>query len=186
MNERFVVFDVETPNSANNRMSSIGITVVENRMITDSFCTLIDPEVHFDRFNIMLTGITPEAVEGKPAFDELWSTLQPIFDSGLLIAHNAPFDMGVLAKCIKSYRIDWHEDAQYACTCRMARKAFPHLPNHKLNTLCEYLGIELNHHDAASDSKACAQLLISCLDNGINPADFIRSYAFDKPGKAFC
>ena len=27
---RYIVFDVETPNAANNRMSAIGLTVVEN------------------------------------------------------------------------------------------------------------------------------------------------------------
>ena len=60
MPERYIAFDVETPNYANDRMSAIGITVVENDTIVDEFATLVNPESHFDYFNIQLTGITPE------------------------------------------------------------------------------------------------------------------------------
>lgn len=41
----------------------------------------------------------------KPTFPELWEKIQPLMDSGLLIAHNAPFDMGVLAQCLSDYHI---------------------------------------------------------------------------------
>ena len=37
---RFVVFDVETPNSANNRMSAIGVSVVEGMEIVHEFVLL--------------------------------------------------------------------------------------------------------------------------------------------------
>ena len=40
---RFIVFDVETPNHWNNRMSAIGITVIEDGIITDSFYSLVRP-----------------------------------------------------------------------------------------------------------------------------------------------
>ena len=41
---RFVVFDVETPNRMNHRMSAIGITVIEDGVLTDNFYSLINPE----------------------------------------------------------------------------------------------------------------------------------------------
>ena len=47
---RFIVFDVETPNYQNNRMSAIGITVIENGEIVDDYYSLVDPETHFDYF----------------------------------------------------------------------------------------------------------------------------------------
>ena len=34
---RYIVFDVETPNRGNSRMSAIGISVIENGCIVDSF-----------------------------------------------------------------------------------------------------------------------------------------------------
>ena len=69
---RFVVFDVETPNRYNNRISAIGISVVENGRIVQDYFSLVDPEQPFDWFNSMLTGINEETVFDAPAFPEVW------------------------------------------------------------------------------------------------------------------
>lgn len=166
MTNRFIVFDVETPNCRNNRMSAIGISVVEDGVITEEFYSLVNPEVEFDPFNIQLTGITPEAVADQPTFPQLWERIQPLFDSGMLVAHNAPFDMGVLAKCLDAYSIHWRPWSRYVCTVKFARAAIPGMLNYKLNTLCEALHIPLDHHNAGSDSHAAALLLIQCLQSG--------------------
>lgn len=176
MLERYIAFDVETPNASNARMSAIGIAVVENGRIVDEFSTLVNPESHFDTFNIQLTGITPGMAAEAPTFQELWPTIEPILSSGLLVAHNAPFDMSVLSKCLRAYRIVWNRCVDYACTCRMGRRCYPQLPNHKLNMLCAYLGIELEHHQAGSDSRACAELLCNYLEQGLDVANFRRNY----------
>lgn len=176
MPERYIAFDVETPNYANNRMSAIGIAVVENGAIVDEFSTLVNPESRFDYFNIQLTGITPEMAAEAPTFSELWPTIDLLLSSGLLIAHNAPFDMGVLSKCLRAYGIRWREAADYACTCQMGRHCCPELPNHKLNTLCDHFGIELNHHQAGSDSRACGELLMNYMRCGMDVSAFRRSY----------
>ena len=96
MTDRYIAFDVETPNWANDRMSAIGIAVIEDGEIAGEFYTVVDPETYFDRFNIDLTGITPEMAADSPAFPEVWHEIEPIMSSGLLVAHNAPFDMSVL------------------------------------------------------------------------------------------
>lgn len=176
MSERFIVFDVETPNSFNDRISAIGITVIEDRQIISEIDTLVDPQVRFDRFNIELTGITPEMAKKGPSFPELWSEIENIMSSGVLVAHNAPFDMGVLAKCLRDYGIGWKTKASYMCTCRMGKVCYPALPNHRLDTLCHYLGIKLDHHRAGSDSHAAACLLLDYLNKGSDPALFLREY----------
>lgn len=180
MAERYIAFDVETPNANNSSISSIGLAVVEGGMVVDSFSTLVDPEVHFDCFNMQLTGITPEMVEGAPNFPRLWEQIAPLMDSGLLVAHNAPFDMSVLAKCLNRYQISWHPGVSYACTCRMGRACYPKLPNHRLNTLCGWLDIPLDLHDAASDGRACAELLIDYMDHGLEPERFARWYDLER------
>ena len=174
--DRFIVFDVETPNEQNNRMSAIGIAIVEDGQITGSFGTLVNPETYFNPFHVALTGITPEQAEQAPTFGELWETIEPILSGGILIAHNAPFDMGVLAKCLRAYCIDWERFVPYACTVRMGRATLPQLPDHKLNTLCDYWGIPLDHHRADSDSLACAELLIRYRNRGLDIKRFIRTY----------
>lgn len=178
MNNRYIIFDVETPNSKNDRISAIGITVVENKKAVQGFYFLVNPECHFDAFNINLTGITPESVKDKPNFAELWQSIRPVMESGILIAHNAPFDMNVLAKCLRGYDIKWKKQAKYACTCAISRKEMPSLPNHKLNTLCDFLGIELLHHNAASDSAACAAILTTHLKNNVDIEKYIKTYDF--------
>ncbi len=178
MADRYIAFDVETPNALNHRMSAIGIAVVENGKLAETFGTLVNPETRFDWFNIQLTGITPETVEDAPTFPQLWEQIRPMMESGVLLAHNAPFDMGVLAKCLRDYDIFWKPAADYACTCRMGRRCYPQFPNHKLNTMCQELAIPLRHHDAASDAEACAKLLVSYLEQGFNPKPYIRTFQF--------
>lgn len=180
MNGRYIAFDVETPNYANDRMSAIGITVVEAGEIAGEYYTLVNPEEQFDSFNIALTGITPEMVADKPAFPELWQEIGPVMDSGLLIAHNAPFDMSVLAKCLRDYGIRWRPTVNYACTCQMSRRLLPQLPNHKLNTVSDYLGLKLDHHHAGSDSLACGEILLHHLESGASMAPFIRTYDMER------
>ena len=65
---RFIVFDVETPNYQNNRMSAIGITVIEDGEIVDDYYSLVNPETHFDYFNTRLTGISENTVRDVPHF----------------------------------------------------------------------------------------------------------------------
>ena len=172
---RYIAIDVETPNRYNNRMSAIGINVVENGKITESFFSYVNPETHFEYFNTRLTGIDKETVASAPTFPELWERIEPIMSSGILVAHNAVFDMGVLKKCLYDYKIDWKPTVKYCCTVQMGRRLLPGM-QHKLNDLCEYYGICLDHHKADSDSHACAEILIHYLEGGANERDFIRTY----------
>lgn len=176
----FVVFDVETPNRFNNRMSAIGITVLEDGIITDRFYSLVNPEQPFDYFNEQLTGITEELVADKPTFPDLWETLKGYFDKGVLVAHNATFDMSVLASCLNFYGINWKTEAEYLCTLQIARRVLKSLPNRRLNTICDYLGISLDHHNAGSDSDACAGILQFYMDNEVDLTLYIKKYNFNK------
>ena len=176
---RFVAFDVETPNRHSNRMSAIGITVVEDGSITDEFYSLVNPETHFDYFNTRLTGISEETVIDAPTFPELWLQIQSYMESGLLVAHNAIFDMNVLKRCLTEYEIDCKPYARYICTVQMGRRLLPGM-SHKLNVLCDYYGIALDHHQAASDSHACAEILLRYLENGADIRQFIRTCSFKK------
>ena len=175
---RFIVFDVETPNRMNNRMSAIGITVMEDGMIVDEFYSLVDPETYFDFFNTQLTGICEESVTDAPTFPQVWEWIEPVMSSGMLVAHNAVFDMGVLKRCLDDYGIVWKPYARYICTVQMGRRILPGM-KHNLNVLCDYYGIELNHHQAASDSRACAQILLRYLDEGADIRQFIRTFKFN-------
>ena len=166
-------FDVETPNRYNDRISAIGITVVKEGEIADSFFSLVDPQTRFDLFNTRLTGISSKTVEGAPNFAQLWERIEPLMSSGILVAHNAVFDLGVLKKCLHSYGIEWKKSVKYICTVRAGRKFLPGI-SHKLNDMCDYYGISLCHHQADSDSHACAEILIRYLQAEVKVNNYTR------------
>ena len=172
---RYVVFDVETPNRYNTRMSAIGISIIESGAIVNDFYSLIDPEQPFDPFNIMLTGISEERVFDAPNFPKVWRQIEPLMSSGILVAHNARFDMSVLRHCLYDYGIAWKNAVKGICTVIMGRNLLPGI-SHKLNDMCDYYGISLNHHQADSDSHACAEILLRYMKSGADPEKYIRTY----------
>ena len=156
-------------------MSAIGISVIEDGRITEEFFSYVNPETFFDDFNTQLTGISEKTVADAPAFPDLWNRIEPVMSSGILVAHNAVFDLGVLKKCLQDYGILWKESVSYCCTARMGRVLLPDM-RHRLNDLCECYGIALDHHKADSDSHACAEILLQYFLSGAGERKFIRTY----------
>lgn len=156
-------------------MSAIGITKITNGAITDSFFSYVDPETSFDSFNTALTGISMETVKNAPTFPQLWQQIEPMMNSGILAAHNAVFDLRVLKACLSDYGIIWKNSVKYLCTVQAGRKLLPGM-KHNLNILCDHYGIALNHHQADSDSHACAEILLRYLADGADEKQFIRTY----------
>ena len=79
----------------------------------------------------------------------------------LVAAHNSRFDTNVMRQSLARYNI---EEPHYLVIDTLATsKLFePELPNHKLDTVSDALNVELwHHHNALSDSEACAGILIN-------------------------
>ena len=172
---RYIAFDVETPNRWNNRMSAIGISVIEDGRVTENYFSYVNPEQPFDWFNSRLTGINEETVFDAPTFPQVWEQIEPILSGGVLVAHNAIFDMTVLRKCLAGYEISWRSTVRGLCTVTMGRSLLPGV-SHKLNDLCDYYGIRLRHHQADSDARACAEILLRYIESGASPEQFYRTY----------
>lgn len=177
-NMKYIVFDVETPNHYNNRMSAIGITTIEDGIISDAFFSYVNPETEFDRFNTQLTGIDETVVADAPAFPELWRTIEPVMSSGILVAHNASFDLGVLKKCLEHYGIRWKSSVPYCCTVMIGRRLMPDI-RHNLDVMCEYFGICLDHHKADSDARAAAEILLRYMQAGTDVESFVKPYSLE-------
>ena len=104
-------------------------------------------------------------VENAPTFAQIWQELRTYLDNRMVIAHNSFFDMGVLRSCIWQYHLP-KPHFTTACTVQISRKVWPHLPNHKLNTLGEFFQIKFHHHDASDDAKVCAKNSAGSRQNG--------------------
>ncbi len=77
--ERIVAFDVETPNTKNDRICAVGLTVIDDGSITDSQYYLVNPECSFDNTCVSIHGISPEDVADAPLFSEVWNIIGDIF-----------------------------------------------------------------------------------------------------------
>ena len=164
---KVATLDFETVNSQRNSACALGVTLIDNQQIIETNFWLFKPIGGFDYMNIMVHGITREHVHNKPNFAQSWPEIEEYLRGRILIAHNAAFDISVLRKTLESYGIQ-KPTAKYGCTMRMAKKLWPHHYNHKLNTLCDYFGFELHHHNAASDALACARIgLELCKDQNV-------------------
>ena len=57
----------------------------------------------------------------------------------------------------------------------MGRELLPDI-KHKLNVMCEYFGIPLDHHNASSDSRACGEILLRFMRDGVDVERFVSEY----------
>lgn len=109
----------------------------------------------------MVHGIKPvQTVESK-TFDSHFSEISKRLTGRKIVAHNEVFDRNVLQKTMKHYGLyyDALEIAdRWECTCRIYR-AKGYKPAN-LKNCSERNNIPLNHHEALSDARACAQLYL--------------------------
>ncbi|MBQ3425980.1 MAG: 3'-5' exonuclease [Clostridia bacterium] len=156
----FTAIDFETATSKFTSACSLGWCVVENNKIVEREEILIRPEpFEFNKYNVRIHGIKPDMVEDKPTFDMYWDSIRDRIENRTVIAHNASFDVRVLCATLAGYGIELPE-FKYLCTVRLSQKAYPELESHKLNNLCDALGISFRHHRAFDDAYACAMAFL--------------------------
>src|SRR3982751_3021044 len=121
-------------------------------------------------FITALTGISDDMVKDAPLFSEVICDFLDFIGDAVLVAHNAPFDMRFLNYEIGRIYEDYRVANPCLCTVQLSRKLLPQIQNHKLKTLAEHYAVSLvNHHRAAADAHATAQIfvnLLSALDGG--------------------
>lgn len=160
-----LAIDFETANSSRGSVCAIGLCLVERGVATYRSRVLVrPPELRFDSMNVMIHGITAADVADKPEFDHLWRNgLSEVFGSSTpLVAHYAPFDMSVLRHVLDTYGIVYPA-LDYFCTWAIARRSWPRLNSHSLDSVAAHLGIDFEHHHPTEDARACAEIaLLAC------------------------
>ena len=157
----FAAIDFETADYWRDSACSVGVALVEKNCITQRYYQLIRPPRKEFAFT-HIHGLSWNDVCDSPTFLQMWPELLDLLDAAdFLVAHNAPFDRGVLQACCESANITPPTHA-FRCTMQMARAKWD-LPSAKLSTVCSHLGIRLVHHNALSDAEACAKIAIETL-----------------------
>jgi DNA polymerase-3 subunit epsilon len=147
----FTAIDFETAHGKRWSICQVGLVRVENGRITKEIDILVQPPNNFywDRF-VEIHGITPRRTAKSPTFDRVWSHIEPYIKEQIVVAHNGmSFDFPVLKETLAYYDI-WVPDYDKVCTYKIFKK--------NLASLCQEHSIPLNHHDALSDARACAEL----------------------------
>ncbi len=122
--QSYTAFDVETPNRYQHSICSIGLVHVEPGKEPISVFYLINPEEAFDEANISIHGIRPADVKDAPTFLEVWDRISDWFTNGIVVAHNAAFDLSILQKTLERHELPV-PDFYYTCTFEKAKKHIP-------------------------------------------------------------
>lgn len=159
----FVAIDFET--AKNHHICAVGIVVVEQGKIVDEFQTLIQPPNNEYIFQtIRVHGITPNMTLNAPSFYQVFPEIEKRLKGAVVVAHNERFDRSVLMKTMRDNSLDYDLlglKENWECTLRIYKK-LGYKPA-GLSACCDVNNIELNHHDALSDARACALLYLKSL-----------------------
>ena len=166
LDDTFVVFDIETTglSKENDAITEIGAVKLVNGKITERFSTFVNPRRPLSEEITKLTNITDEMLADAPPIEEVLPQFLAFCEGAVLVAHNASFDTGFIR--MNAERLGLGEmDHTILDTLGLARALLPDLKKHKLDIVCDELGIELNgHHRAVNDAEATAGIFLKFVD----------------------
>jgi len=163
----FVVVDLETTGgrAGDDSITEIGAVKVRGGEVLGEFQTLVDPGGPVPPFIQVLTGITTSMLVGAPRIAEVLPSFLEFARGAVLVAHNAPFDVGFLRAAAARCERPW-PGFQVVDTVRLARRVVlrDEAPNHKLSTLAALFGAQVTpNHRALADARATVDVLHALL-----------------------
>lgn len=148
----FTAIDFETAQPARSSICQIGLVRVERGDVVEALSLLVQPPDNtYSYWNTNVHGMTEVDTYNAPFFNAVWPQIRGYIEGRTLVAHNGAFDFSCLRKTLDFYGMEV-PIYEPQCTYKIYKK--------KLNILCEEYGIALDHHDALSDAKACAELYL--------------------------
>jgi DNA polymerase-3 subunit epsilon len=158
----FTAIDFETANSSSASACSVGLVKVRDGVAVDTAYWLIRPPAGFDHFtewNTRIHGIMAPDVQDALLWVEQLPDLVAFADGDALVAHNASFDMGVIAAACRASFVDVPA-FDYLCSLQVARRTY-NLDSYRLPVAAMAAGFEdFEHHNALADSQACAAIVV--------------------------
>jgi DNA polymerase-3 subunit epsilon len=183
----FVVVDLETTGGSpkDASITEIGAVKVRGGEVIGEFQTLVNPGLAIPPFITVLTGITDAMVISAPQIGEaLFSFLEfagsP--EENVLVAHNAPFDIGFLKAASSKFSVKW-PNFQVVDTARISRYALSRdeVRDFKLSSLATFFAATTQpDHRALSDARATVDVLHGVLERlgslGVSTLDDLKSF----------
>lgn len=155
----FSIIDIETTGHSykNGKITEIALYQHNGQELTNSFSTLINPEMDIPYFITELTGIDNDMVKDAPKFYEVAKTIVEMTEGRTFVAHNVSFDYKFIKE--EFNRLGFNYDRKTMCTVKLSRKLLPGHKSYSLGKLCSDIGIEINdRHRASGDALATVKL----------------------------
>jgi len=185
----FVVLDLETTGSSpatGAGITEIGAVKVRGGEVIGEFQTLINPGGPIPAFITILTGITQSMVAPAPSIEEVFPAFLEFLgphQENVLVAHNAPFDIGFLKASAVNQNYLWPK-YQILDTARLARQVLlrDEVINCKLATLAQFFRTDTSpNHRALDDAKATVDVLHGLLERvgsfGVTTFDELKGFS---------
>lgn len=159
----FTVVDLETTggSASADAITEIGAVKVRAGTVLGEFQTLVNPGTSISAFVSVLTGITDAMVSAAPRIGAALTAFLEFARGSVLVAHNAPFDVGFLRAACVACDIEWPGFA-VVDTAVLARRVLTRdeVPNCKLATLARHFNATaVPVHRALADARATVDVL---------------------------
>lgn len=161
----YTVVDLETCGLyGEERKKIIEISALRFRddKLTETFSTLINPEIHIPNKVTLKNNITDEMVSDAPVIKDILPKFIDFIGNDILIGHNIEaFDYKIISELSKEL-LGISVSNSYIDTYRLAQRCLPELPNHKLETLAQHLELSIDGmHRSEYDCTVTQQLYLS-------------------------
>jgi DNA polymerase-3 subunit epsilon len=182
----FVVVDLETTGgsaAAGSSITEIGAVKVRHGEVLGEFQTLVKPTEAIPPFISVLTGITDLMVAGAPRIESALPSFLEFARGAVLVAHNAPFDVGFLRHYSERMGIAWPR-FEVLDTAKLARRVVTRddAPDCKLSSLARLFraGTTPNHR-ALADARATVDVLHGLMERlgnlGVHTIEELQTFS---------
>ncbi len=181
----FVVVDLETTGGSHRdcAITEIGAVKVRGGEVLGEFQTLVNPAQAIPPFIAVLTGITDSMVAGAPRLAQALPAFMDFAQGTVLVAHNAPFDLGFLRSGCEQLGMRWPAPDSLD-TARLARRVLTRdeAPDCKLSSLARLFRTTTTpDHRALHDARATVDVLHGLIGRlgglGVHSLDELRTFS---------
>src|SRR4051812_17495756 len=182
----FCVVDLETTGASvqgGAMITEIGAVKVRGGEVLGEFQTLVNPRAEIPAFIAVLTGITNSMVASSPSIESALPAFLEFAQGTVLVAHNAPFDVGFLKHFASEQGHPW-PTFEVLDTARLARRVVTRddAPNCKLSSLAVAFGSSTTpNHRALSDARATVDVLHGLMERlgglGVHTLEELQTFS---------
>ena len=166
---REIVLDTETtglsPHEGHRIVEIGGVELINHVPTGRTYHQYINPERSMPAEAFNVHGLSEEFLRKHPVFAEIAPAFSEFVGDGILVIHNAPFDMAFINYELKTLNCEIIPEEQVLDTLALARKKHPMGPN-SLDALCRRYGVDNSvrtKHGALLDAELLASVYLELI-----------------------